>query len=420
MGLLLVVGYTYLSGQYFIRGMDNMIAHNMQRAGELYLQRDASSHHAVYLDADGFGVAPTWEQVPAAHRAAFPTQPVVYELHKYDGEGFGPPEKILFLLPLKTDSGILYITHSISPETVTELVGSTIKNTLDNLLLISGITALSLIVILFLLIRRIFNPVSQLREWTRKLDPLQLEKQPPDFSYPELNELADIIRSSLQSVQESLHREHQFLRHTSHELRTPISTIRSNVELLYRLYENNPDAKPAEHQVVERLDRASQNMRDVTETLLWLSKDNIEQLPSKTLQIDRLIEQCVAELDYLLHEKQVALTVEVSACALTAPEVPLKIVLSNLIRNAFQHTWEGHVHIVQNNQTVKILNENKPTENGQIIGKKADLGFGLGLKLTAQLCDKLNWRYQNIPKENGHHVSLDIGMDIGMDGTVND
>ena len=410
-GLLLVGGYTLLSVHYFIRGMDNMLANHMQKAGEHFLAQQGAPLAPGYHQTKDYGVASHWDQLPERVRIAFPNRPSSYELHKNEGERF-PPEVIQFLLPLDTEQGIIYITHSLSPQTASELMDNTIKASLDNLVLIGGGTAAILVFGLVLLTRRLFRPVSELRDWTRQLTPDKLAQPPPSFSYPELNELAQIIRSSLHSVQQSLEREHQFLRHTSHELRTPISTIRSNVELLHKLHEGTP-ANSAEQQVIQRLDRASTNMRDLTETLLWLSKDKVENLPVSNLALDQLIQHSVDDLRYLLNDKVVNLKVDLSPTTLSVPAAPLKIVLSNLIRNSFQHTWEGEVEIQQRGPEVFIYNRNlEPTDADQntipATTHPEDLGFGLGLKLTSQLCQKLGWSYHNEPHAQGHRVRLII------------
>jgi hypothetical protein len=37
-----------------------------------------------------------------------------------------------------------------------------------------------------------------------------------------------------------------------------------------------------------------------------------------------------------------------------------------------------------------------------------DQGFGLGLQLTRQLCDKLGWTYHTDAQPHRHHVTLTI------------
>jgi signal transduction histidine kinase len=188
-------------------------------------------------------------------------------------------------------------------------------------------------------------------------------------------------------VQESLEREHSFLRHASHELRTPIAIVRNNVELLQKL-EKKPEQSAQRQQVVDRIDRAGHTMQHLTETLLWLSRNDVDSLQTRQLELDSLLQELVSEMKYLLSKKNVELVLKTNHYVISLPEIPARIVLGNLIRNAFQHSWEGCITIYQRGSRVLISNPQSPDGSGM-----SDLGFGLGLQLTAQLSAKLGWIY---------------------------
>ncbi|HAD30213.1 MAG TPA: sensor histidine kinase, partial [Methylophaga sp.] len=240
----------------------------------------------------------------------------------------------------------------------------------------------------------------------QSLTPENLSQPPPDFLYPELNQMARLIQNSLSSVQRSLDREHRFLRYTSHELRTPISVIRNNIELQYKVLQQSASSlNPMQKDIADRIDRASITMQHLTETLLWLSREDNEKLPESVVEIDKLLLEITAEMRYLLRDKTVELIVETHPYQCSISAVAARIVLGNLIRNAFQHTWEGQVIISQQGSQISIVNRQF---NADIDVAPTELGFGLGLQLTAQLTEKLGWSYQNIANENGHNVILDI------------
>ncbi|RLT94793.1 sensor histidine kinase [Ketobacter sp.] len=405
LGLVLVAGYSLLSAQYFIGGMDNMLANHMQLAAEAYERQTDKSAHRQFEEFNGYGMTWEWSHLPAEYAKAFPTPPEIpNQLYKYTGSTIGPPEKLLFLFPFQNQQSTLYVTFRISPQTVSALLRQNAQQSFDQLLLISLVCAVALVAILVLVIRRIFHPVSALREWTRSLTSDNLSQAAPDFAYPELNELAELIRNSLQTVQSALEREHQFLRHTSHELRTPISTIRNNIELLQKLQASENQLPAALQQSLDRIDRSSLTMQHLTETLLWLSKDEQEALPTRDVELDRLVHTLVQDLRYLLRDKAVSVRLETQPTKVHAAQTAAVIVISNLIRNAFQHTWEGEVIIRQQGHQIEITNHNHSA-----IEYEDDLGFGLGLQLTRRLCDRLGWDYRNDQTPAGHYACLTLG-----------
>jgi len=76
-----------------------------------------------------------------------------------------------------------------------------------------------------------------------------------------------------------------------------------------------------------------------------------------------------------------------------------RIVIANLIRNAFQHTAEGKVSIEQKGRVIQIVNQNSKGQES-----RESLGFGLGLQLT----EKLIRQYTSSDIEGGRSVSLTL------------
>jgi signal transduction histidine kinase len=240
--------------------------------------------------------------------------------------------------------------------------------------------------------RRLTQPVTELGAWARGLTEASLKQEIPDFRYRDLNEFAAIVRNSLISVRDALDREQTFLRHASHELRTPISVIRNNIQLISTLKQRSAETEtnPKELAAIDRIDRASLTMKHLTETLLWLGREDHEDLPQTDVQLDQLLESLAEELKYLLQGKDVELEVATEAHTSTLPEAAARIVFGNLIRNAFQHTWAGKVEIRQTADLITVVNTLESPEGDESV---ADLGFGLGLALTEKLCEQLGWKF---------------------------
>ncbi|WP_181872810.1 sensor histidine kinase [Billgrantia montanilacus] len=412
--MLLVIGYSLLSAYYFTRGMDNIMMANMSQAAQSFIERVPATQHDVRNEFSGFTITRDWLQMPEEIRQAFdqpPREPnVLYK--RVEGARLGPPDALNIAIHLQPDDFPLYVamrmTHEMAPDH--EVASLDAIHRLLALIAIGLAIVLLLTASLWWLWRHVSGPVNALGQWARTLDAAKLAELPPDFVYPELNEMAHLVRSSLSSAQESLAREQRFLAFASHELRTPISVVRSNLELMRKMQQCEPEESTfRQEQVLARMERASLTMKHLTETLLWLSRDQHEPLPSHELDLDKLIKEVIEELRYLLEEKCVEVTVDTERFATLLPEAPARIILGNLIRNAFLHTWEGQIAIRQEGCQVWIENEQSALARDSDTGPShTDQGFGLGLKLTEQLADKLGWPYTNQPGPMGHRIYIEL------------
>jgi signal transduction histidine kinase len=403
LGTLLAVGYSILSAQYLIRGMDMVMGRDMEQTLISFL---AEGHDQSGLYRD-FYFARQWQDLPVEVRHAFDTLPETQGvlLKAHDGVIGMAPQRIHFLLRYPLPENEWLISRTLEKPDGNRLMDNEVDNNrrLINLVGLGSLLVLALVA--FMLQRWVARPVTRLLDWTRQLQPQQLSEPTPDFGYPDINELGNTIRTSLASVHDSLEREQAFLRHTSHELRTPISVVRSNVDLLNKLSGREGEAAAQlRSAALARLQRAGQTMTHLTETLLWLSRDHLEDLPAHELDLAALLQQLVDDMSYLLNRKTVVLQLNTSPHCICLAETAARIVLGNLIRNAFQHTWEGEVMIVQQGGEVTISNYNHEAVIDSTAAEQRhdDLGFGLGLQLTERLTRRLGWPYVNEAGALGH------------------
>ncbi len=405
--VLLVTGYSLLSAHYYRMGMDSITASNMEEAARSYVKLVPSAKRIQFENFRGYRIASNWNHVPLDLQNAFGAAPPEpgFSIKVEKDSWLNHPNFVYFAYRYQDENGILFVTRRGSRATRPPLIGRNAAESRKMLFVISTSIAGFLGITILFLLRRVSRPVASLGQWARSLDADNLSDPPPDFSYPELNDLACLIKNSLSSVQESLDREHSFLRHASHELRTPITVMRNNIELLHKIKETTgPEGIVLQEKAIDRIDRASLNMQYLTETLLWLSRKEMQKLPGKQIELDSLLEEIVDEMKYLLDRKDVELKVESHPCIVFLPEFPVRIVLGNLIRNAFQHTWEGCITIRQQDNRVVVFNPQSPAGTDQ-----NELGFGLGLQLTTQLIQKLAWKYVDDSTVYTHKVSVIFG-----------
>ncbi|MCX2781269.1 HAMP domain-containing histidine kinase [Microbulbifer thermotolerans] len=406
LGLILMAAYSIVSTEYFVRGLDASMANNMEKAARSFVRLfDREAQHQG-REFSGFYLASDWAHMPEYVHKSFPAPPEKpLSLYKEDnGSWFRRPDHMVFLMRYDSPAGPLYIAREMTHPAKSNVVDITARQNRKLMVMITLLALGFVALISWLLLRHISRPAAALRAWTHSLDSDKLAQPIPDFGYPELNELAALIRSSLSSVQAALEREQRFLRHASHELRTPISTIRSNIELQRKL--DAQKAHPPAHQAtLDRIDRASLTMQHLTETLLWLNHQPDEPLQPQPVSLDALIRELAEEMNYLLTGKPVDTRIHTQPYSCNAPPVPARIILGNLIRNAYQHCWQGTVEIEQNGGHIVI--RNPMTEDAQDEpSPQKQTGYGLGLELTEQLTRRLGWRYCHSVGDGYYQVEL--------------
>jgi signal transduction histidine kinase len=196
-------------------------------------------------------------------------------------------------------------------------------------------------------------------------------------------------------------KEREFLKYASHELRTPISILRTNSAFLDKV---SPNPSSKEREIRDRIQRASLTMKGITEVLLWLGRDEDYPIPYEDVELSEFLSQLVAEQQFLFDGKDVDLALKLESCTQYLPKEALRILLTNLIRNAFQHTDSGTINIIQ--QENKVVIEN-PYDEGSFLNKDVnEIGFGLGLKLSHKLADRLDWELRSYQRHRLNIVEI--------------
>lgn len=409
-GISIITIMSVVSFNYFLTGVNFSLSNAMRAQA---FKRPVSDGNPVRLN--DFFIASRWEDLPEKIKTKLNENDLIENelLKEIDGNPLiEKPEAGYFVMKLiSNDNQVRYVSTMFHKNNIGRSPRHNIVREPPPFLYLILI-ALGLMFVFalvpYIIIRKVATPIEKLMNWTKNLDNKQLSQPIPDFHYSELNNLASIVQSSLYSVQDSLEREQQFLGYASHELRTPIAITRTNTELLRKMIDKDIGVEK-QLQVLDRLERASINMTDLTETLLWLNRKTELSIPLSSISIGLLTKQLLEELTYLLNGKSVEINIKTDETTQLLPEALCRIVINNLIRNALQHSTEGSIEITQSGHYLSIKNQehsdlNKQSSSGGNI--RNELGFGLGLELTERLVKQYNWQYINTSTEYGHYVEI--------------
>jgi len=299
------------------------------------------------------------------------------------------------IVPAPSTSQTLYIFYHVAS------IETTDWSQLYMDLLVAGIGLLVFILgwgIARSLSNHILNPISKLAKsvQTLPLDGNSIELKSYG-SQDEIGMLSEKINQLLRKISDFTSREREFTSHASHELRTPVSVIKSAVELLnQRIKKTDPSLK----RPLERIDRSIMDIESLINTFLMLARERQEPEKNETCDLKMIAGNVVDKYRYLLASKNVEVELWVSDTPfLKAPAPFVEIALGNLIKNAFQYTIEGSVLIQIFKDRVSVCDSGP--------GLAPCTKSGIGLTIVKRLCDKMNWQFIKTPKKgNGTQIDL--------------
>ena len=273
------------------------------------------------------------------------------------------------------------------------------------LLLIACLFFLTILGLAYLLSKKIIRPMTQLAYWAEHLSAENLKDDIPNLKFKELDVVALQLQNAFIRLDNVLTNEKLFLNSASHELRTPIAVLTTNLAVLNAIQEEQ-STTPQEAQVLARIVRAVENMKQLIQTLLWLSKEADDFPAAVNVDLDNLTLQVIEESRYLLNNKNVDVVITHKGSeAINVPEVLCKIVLMNLIRNAFQYTQNGGVKVTIADKTVEVRNV-CDTDCRDLDQHTTEQSFGIGLQLVERISNKLRWEFTSTEIAGGRIVSI--------------
>jgi two-component system, OmpR family, sensor kinase len=218
------------------------------------------------------------------------------------------------------------------------------------------------------LARRALRPVGRLTRIARQVEAGDLQQRVPvPGAHDEIRELALTLNDMIARLDSAFSRQRRFVADASHELRTPVSAIRSmtDVALLH-------DKSPAEYVgVLWGINAEAERLGRLISDLLALARDDEAQTPLERapLRLDLVAHDVAAVSSVLANERRIQLRVETSGPVIVLGDADriLQAVL-NLIQNALTYTPAGRGGLV----TIRVMEE-----GSRAILSVSDNGIGI-------------------------------------------
>ena len=282
------------------------------------------------------------------------------------------------------------------------------------------------IALIIFIIRRQFRPLDQLSQY---LNQKNLNySQAADFlmqlkpaSIPQ--EVQPFVNNSTQLIQklnDSLQQEKAFSAYAAHELRSPLTAIKTHVQLaqLIGQQQNLPES------IQHNLQQANESIRRYTllleQLLLLTQSENSIQAMSEAIWLRPTLEKVLADLSTRYPEMNEKIQVDWESLGeIQLPEFVLYTVLKNLLENALLHAQATHIWISMQSHGLVIEDDGQQLTAkdiqhlGQRFWRKSaqQHGHGLGLALTVNLLKQYGYLLSfNARRPYGLRIEIKYGV----------
>lgn len=214
----------------------------------------------------------------------------------------------------------------------------------DTVLLV-GLIALPLIIVTgflvsWTLIGRALRPLSTLTSMARQLSGSSLDRRIRlDGPRDEVAELADTFDDMLDRLQAAFDAERRFVANASHELRTPMSVIRTEVDVtLADPHASTRELREMGEVVRESVDRADRLLT----SLLFLARTQASGISvRKPVDLAGLIAPAVRAVEAEIAERGLSIRTDPVPAVVSGDPALLDRVVGNLVENAVRHNVSG-------------------------------------------------------------------------------
>jgi signal transduction histidine kinase len=289
--------------------------------------------------------------------------------------------------------GVLRITF---PQSVLD---ADINSRLRGALMSAVISVLMAIVVAVIFARVVARPLLKLREATDELAKGNLSSYAVEEGPKETKQLARSFNAMALRLGGLIERQRAFAGDASHQLRTPLTSLRLRLEQADDQIANSPEVA---HEHIEAALAETDRLSKLVEQLLHLARSEGAMLEKERINISEVVEIKAGEWHYLADERSIAIMTDAKPwifahCNLLA----LTEIIDNYMDNALDVSPEGstisiianpvgtHIEIIVRDEGRGLTDEQRLRAFDRFWRNSLDSnkrqGSGLGLAIVAQL-----------------------------------
>jgi signal transduction histidine kinase len=257
---------------------------------------------------------------------------------------------------------------------------------------------------------RVLKPVGEITTVAREIQASDLSRrialEGPD---DELKRLADTFDEMLQRLDAAFSSQRQFMADTSHDLRTPLTVIRSNIELVA----DDPAAGVVEwRETGEVIRRNAERMSEMIAGLLATARMQTGQAKSVQVDLAALVRGKVADFAPIASQREVVIVERADEAVVLGVEVALDRALANLIENALKVAPPGSAVGVGSGVEGDWAWLGV-SDTGPGLPDEPEDRVGLGLSIVTQVAASHGGSLVTFPGSDGHGTTMLVWIPVG-------
>jgi len=208
-------------------------------------------------------------------------------------------------------------------------------------------------------------------------------------------------RLFLKPMKEKIKELDRFIKDSTHELNTPITSI-----LLATQKIEQKGVKPI---YLNSLKMSAKLISRIYQDMSFISFDKHKKVEKKVLDIKEKIENSLGFFEVLIEQKNLKIDKKLNECKIEADPSHIDILIKNLVDNAIKYSYPNStIKIELKNCLFTISNRGKKIQKDKLKEifqryKRADSstgGFGIGLDIVSTICKKYGFKIEVVSKDD--------------------
>lgn len=321
---------------------------------------------------------------------------------------------------------IQYLKRKIKLDGYPNLEVYIIKNLKSEKRLMLNIVGLSTVILViatllaYLISKRSYirftSSLKKLQRLTNEINLENLDRNVDESEYYEFQQVTISYNNMLQRLKEQTQGQIDFVNNASHELKTPIFIISGYVNMVKRWGFNE---KELVEESLTAIDAEAKNMTSLVNKLLFLAKDERNNIKKENFELKELVESVVKDLKILYLHQEIEI-IGTSKYNIYSDIFLTKQLLLNLIENAIKYGNNSKISIVLEKDervVLKIVDRGKGISEENLdriferffredkARSRSQGSHGLGLAIVKKITDILE-------------ITIDIKSEKGVGTTV--